>query len=57
MSSNDNFIDERDMLLTKAKDIVDRTSKPKYEPCSLMAGGPCPLLSSSFLAFKNSIKE
>lgn len=57
-SGNDNFSDESDFLLKKAKDIISKCSTATHEPtCHLMTGGVCPLLSSAITSFHSFAKK
>lgn len=49
--SNDNYADERELMIMKAKEVLQKydTSGKTFittPQCSLLAGGPCPILHS-----------
>lgn len=58
MADNDNFNKNDDFILARAKELLGKCGEQKsHDNCSLMDGGRCPLLSSSFLTIQTMMTK
>jgi hypothetical protein len=56
---NDNFSDEEERLLAKAREIISegKAGKPTCAPCPLFQGKACPLLSGMAVTLKDMLTQ